>query len=126
MTGELVVNLDSTAPNGHCDDRAGVGASWSLCFDWDPAKAAANRRKHGIAFDLAATVLQDPGALSIPDEDHSEHEERWVTMGRARDGQVLVVIHTERDSGPDETTLRIISARRSTPYERRQYAKSST
>ena len=121
-----MVNLDSTAPNGHCDDRAGVGASWSLCFDWDPAKAAANRRKHGIAFDLAATVLQDPGALSIPDDDHSEHEERWVTMGRARDGPVLVVIHTERDAGPDETTVRIISARGATRSERRQYEEAST
>ena len=100
--------------------------SWLLRFDWDVAKAAANRRRHGIAFDLAATVFQDPGAMSIPDEDHSEHEERWVTMGRARAGQVLVVIHTEQDSGPDETTVRIISARRSTRSERRQYEESST
>lgn len=57
-----MVNLDSTAPNGHCDDRAGAGGRWVLRFDWNPAKAAANRRKHGIAFGLAATVLQDPEA----------------------------------------------------------------
>ena len=119
-------DLDSATPNDHCDDSAGVGVSWLLCFEWDPAKAAANRRKHGVAFDLAATVFQDPGAMSIPDDDHSEHEERWATMGRARDGQVLTVIHTERDSGPDETILRLISARRSTRSERRQYEGAST
>lgn len=100
--------------------------TWLLRFDWDPAKAAVNRRKHGIAFSLAATVLQDPCAVSIPDEYHSEHEERWVTMGRARNGQVLVVIHIERHSGPHETTVRIISARRSTGPERRRYEESST
>ena len=129
-TEQVILNaggdLDSATPNDHCDDSAGVGVSWLLCFEWDPAKAAANRRKHGIAFDLAATVFQDPGAMSIPDDDHSEHEERWATMGRARDGQVLIVIHTERDSGPDETTLRLISARRSTRSERRQYEGAST
>lgn len=98
--------------------------TWLLRFEWDPAKADGNRRKHGVAFDLAATVFQDADALSISDDDHSEHEERWVTMGRARNGQLLVVVHTEHDSGPDETTVPIISARRATSPERRQYESS--
>lgn len=99
--------------------------SWLLRFDWYPHKAVANARKHGIAFDLAATVFQDANALSIPDDDHNDQEDRWVTMGHARDGQVLVVIHTEHDSDPDETTMRIISARRATRSERRQYESST-
>lgn len=100
--------------------------SWLLRFGWDPAKAAANSRKHGIGFDLAVTVFQDARAISIPDDNHSEHEERWVTMGHARDGQVLVVVHTEQDSSLHETRVRIISARPSTPSERRQYEESPT
>ena len=52
-------------------------------FEWEPAKAASNLRRHGISFELAATVFQDPLMRSIPDEDHSEFEERWITIGQA-------------------------------------------
>ena len=55
-------------------------------FDWDPVKARNNRRKHGVEFELAATVFDDPFALSIPDQDHDGAEDRWVTQGRARNG----------------------------------------
>ena len=48
---------------------------------WDPVKARRNRGKHGVTFALAATVLDDPLALSVPDEDHSATEERWLTLG---------------------------------------------
>ena len=63
-------------------------------FDWDPVKARSNRRKHGVTFDLAATVFDDPLAVSISDEDHGAAENRWVTLGRARNEMLLVVIHT--------------------------------
>ena len=53
-------------------------------FEWDPAKAASNLRKHGVAFKLAATVFRDTLIRSIPDEEHSDAEERWVTVGEAR------------------------------------------
>lgn len=90
-------------------------------FDWDPVKARNNRRKHGVEFELATTVFDDPFALSIPDQDHGGAEDRWVTQGRARDGVPLVVVHTYHEAGADAARVRIISARRATGRERRQY-----
>ena len=90
-------------------------------FDWDPVKARNNRRKHGVEFKLATTVFDDPFALSIPDEDHGRAEDRWVTQGRARNGMLLVIVHTYHEVGADAARVRIISARRSTRHERRQY-----
>lgn len=89
-------------------------------FDWHPAKAASNLRKHGIDFNLAATVFEDPLASSVPDDDHSEFEDRLVTVGQSRSGQLLVVCHTLRETD-DCTMVRIISARRAMPNERRDY-----
>lgn len=89
-------------------------------FEWHSGKAASNLRKHGIDFRLAATVFQDPLELTIADGDHSESEDRWVTIGQTRQGQVLVVCHTFHQTG-DRTTVRIISARPATRSERRQF-----
>ena len=93
-------------------------------FEWDPTKAASNRRKHGISFDLAASVFRDPLMLSIPDEEHSEIEERWLTLGQAENGMLLVVIHTYQEIGTHSATVRIISARPATKHEQRQYEAS--
>lgn len=90
-------------------------------FEWDPVKAENNRRKHEIAFDLAATVFKDPLAVTIPDDEHSNTEERWVTLGRARNGMLLVVVHTYHGVGVNAADVRIISARRAAKHERRQY-----
>ena len=90
-------------------------------FDWDPVKARSNRRKHGVTFDLAATVFDDPLAVSISDADHGDAEHRWVTLGRARNEMLLVVIHTYHEVGADAANVRIISARQATGHERRQY-----
>jgi uncharacterized protein len=68
--------------------------SFEFHFEWDAAKAATNRRKHGVSFDLAATVFRDPLMISIPDEEHSETEERWITMGQAKNSKLLLVVHT--------------------------------
>ena len=92
-----------------------------FALEWDPAKAAANIRKHGVDFNLAATVFRDSLHISIPDTDHSVFEERWVTMGQAEDGRLLVVCHTDRRTVGDRTIVRIISARTATPRERRQF-----
>ena len=89
-------------------------------FEWRPAKSAANLRKHGIDFKIAATVFEDPLASTVPDEDHSESGDRWVTLGHSRHGQLLVVCYTMRQTN-DHMTARIISARRATPNERRHY-----
>jgi uncharacterized DUF497 family protein len=60
-------------------------------------------------------------AVSIYDEDHSETEERWVTLGQAENGQLLVVVHSYHETSPSEAMVRIISARPATKHEQRQY-----
>lgn len=90
-------------------------------FNWDPAKAASNLRKHGVSFEHAATIFEDPLMLPIPDEDHSEFEQRWITMGRTLDGRILVVCHTDPRTDGHKTSVRLISARLATRNERRQY-----
>jgi uncharacterized DUF497 family protein len=66
-------------------------------FEWDPQKAAANVRKHGISFDRAASTFQDPEALTLVDREHSEDGERWITPGLDSHGSLLVVCHTWRE-----------------------------
>jgi uncharacterized protein len=90
-------------------------------FDWDPAKAASNAAKHGVTFEEAMTVFGDPLALSRPDDDHSTDEERWVTLGHASAGNLLLVVHTWADIDVDRSAVRIISARRPSRNEVRQY-----
>ena len=92
-----------------------------FAFDWNPAKAASNLRRHKVSFELAATVFRDPLMESIIDRDHSQFEERWITMGQAQDGRVLVVSHTYVQTDGDETSVRLISARPATRNERRQF-----
>ncbi len=85
-------------------------------FEWDPKKARANLRKHGVSFDEAATVFLDDLSLTGDDPDHSVSEERLVTFGVSSAGRLLVIAHTERS---DRT--RIISARPATRSERKLY-----
>ncbi len=87
----------------------------SVSFEWDPVKAMANRRKHGVDFADAATVLEDDLALTIRDDTRDE-EERWITMGKDSLGKVLVVVYTWRG-----TNVRLVSARMASTAERRQY-----
>jgi len=89
-------------------------------FDWDPPKARRNLRKHGIDFDEASTVFADTLSITIPDPDHSEDEERWVTMGLSNRQRLLVVVHTE------EETIHIISARTADRLERRKYEEGDS
>jgi len=90
-------------------------------FDWDAAKAAVNLRKHSVRFELAATVFSDPLSLSIYDQVHGEQEDRWVTIGKAEDQLLVVVVHTWRDEDANIVRIRIISARPANSYERQQY-----
>ncbi len=85
-------------------------------FTWDPAKAAQNLVDHGVSFDEATTVFGDALAATIPDPDHSIGEERLLTMGQSSDGKLLIVSHIEEGD-----TIRIISARRATSHERKDY-----
>jgi uncharacterized DUF497 family protein len=85
-------------------------------FEWDPRKAALNKRKHGVSFEEAATAFGDPLALTFADPDHSDEEHRFLTFGRSRRNWLLIVIHTDRPG-----VTRIISARKMEPSERRTY-----
>ena len=90
-------------------------------FEWDPKKAKRNNQKHNITFELAATVFRDPRMLTIFDEEHSEFEERWVTLGLARNGILVLVVHTFDEVDENNITIRIISARKATKKEKNQY-----
>ena len=85
-------------------------------FEWDPAKAGQNESKHGVSFYEAASVFGDPLSLTILDPDHSQQETRFITMGTSIDDRLLVVVHVDRGE-----RIRIISARKATARERRQY-----
>jgi hypothetical protein len=87
-----------------------------LRFEWDPRKAAENLSRHGVSFHEAATVFDDPLAITYPDPDHSENESRWLTFGTSVEGRLLVVAHAEAGD-----TIRVISARRATRNERTIY-----
>ncbi len=89
-----------------------------LRFDWDPAKAASNLKKHGISFAEAKSAFADERAKIIPDPDHSVDEERFVLIGLSLKLRLLVVCHCYRERSG---TIRIISARRATKTETRQY-----
>ena|SRR5665213_2546667 len=90
-------------------------------FDWDPAKAETNRRKHGVSFEDAMGVFGDPLALSRLDNESGQGEERWVTIGRNPARNLLLVVHTYLELSLERVAIRIISARRPTGREVRQY-----
>ena len=89
-----------------------------LRFEWDPAKAAANIKKHGIAFDEAKSVFADERAKLIADPQHSDDEDRFVLLGLSTKLKLLVVCHCYRSKS---NTIRIISARKATAVESLQY-----
>ena len=88
-----------------------------MSFDWDDIKAAANKNKHGVSFAEAATVFNDPNALEMFDEDHSDSEERWVLVGLSAKTRVLLVVFVQIS----DDSIRIISARKAEKEEIDQY-----
>jgi uncharacterized DUF497 family protein len=88
----------------------------ALTFEWDSRKARSNVSKHGISFEEASTIFGDSLSLTIPDPDHSIRERRYITIGTAFNGKLLVVVHTDRGNN-----IRIISARPASRRERRFY-----
>lgn len=93
-------------------------------FEWDPAKAASNVHKHGVSFAQAATVFLDDLALTVPDDAHSQFEQRWFTLGHVTGKGLIAVAHTYQMSESLRPRIRIISARPATPMEQRHYAES--
>jgi hypothetical protein len=89
-------------------------------FEWDPAKARRNYQKHRVSFHEAATVFGDPLTITFPDPDHSSSEQRFITIGASGTNRILIVAHTDRG-----TNVRIMSARETTPRERKYYEEES-
>jgi uncharacterized DUF497 family protein len=96
-------------------------ASFLYEFEWDPVKAQTNFNKHGLDFESAGTVFLDPLAVSIPDEEHSETEARWITLGRDATDRYVTVVHTFEPLSSERARVRLISARRPTKAEIRDY-----
>ena len=92
----------------------------ALKFEWDPEKAAKNLAKHGVSFGEAETVFGDPWGRITTDPRHSAEEERYALLGQSREGRLLTVMFAERADA-----IRLISARRATPRERRDYEKET-
>lgn len=85
-------------------------------FEWNPKKAETNFKKHGVSFEEAASIFSDPLSLTVPDTLHSGEENRFIINGLSDRQRQLIVVHADRDD-----KIRIISARLTTPNERRKY-----
>jgi uncharacterized DUF497 family protein len=116
-TGADAPRLILSRPNGF-DLEAEY--TQSMVFEWDPAKAAANHKKHAVDFSEAMTIFADPLELTIADPDHSEDEQRFLSIGRSTGGRLLVVAYTERAG-----RTRIINAREASSQERKHYESSN-
>lgn len=99
----------------------GVQAILIYDFEWNVAKEKENIRKHSLNFRQATSVFRDPNQLVIYDEEHSEEEDRWITMGIDSSGILRVVIHTVERVDDSVTKIRIISARKATKIEEAAY-----
>ena len=91
-------------------------------FEWDENKNRSNYRKHGVLFEIAMLVFDDPNYVMEQDRE-VDGEERWQTIGRVNEVIVLMVAHTIRDE-EDDMAIRIVSARTATAHERRRYEDS--
>ena len=89
-------------------------------FEWDPRKAELNLRKHNVSFTEAGTIFGDDLAITVPDPDHSDDEDRYITIGWSNRRRLLMVSHTDRGD-----QIRIISARELTKAERKEYEKEN-
>ena len=92
-------------------------------FEWDSKKALSNQEKHGVSFEEAATVFRDPMAMTIYDPDHSETEDRWITMGISKKGRLLIVCHTFYEESQESVSLRIFSSRKANKRETQAYGE---
>jgi len=86
-------------------------------FEWDSNKAKSNIMKHKISFEDATCVFKDKNAISVFDEKHSSNEDRWITIGLDDRTKTLVVVHTFISITKDNSSIRIISARKATKQE---------
>ncbi|MCI0696468.1 BrnT family toxin [candidate division KSB1 bacterium] len=91
-----------------------------LNFEWDEEKAKKNLRNHQVGFEDAKAVFNDPFLITFPDPEHAIGEQRYLNIGLSAKGRVLIVVHTERGGN-----IRIISCRKATTSERRDYEEGN-
>ncbi|MFN0277121.1 MAG: BrnT family toxin [Pyrinomonadaceae bacterium] len=94
-----------------------------LLFEWDADKAKRNLLKHKISFQEAKTIFQDEMIVTYLDDFHSDHEERFLSIGMSTNSRILLVVHTETKAVGETFLIRIISGRKATVKERRIYEK---
>ncbi|MBI1746521.1 MAG: BrnT family toxin [Acidobacteria bacterium] len=92
-----------------------------LLFEWDENKARENLKKHKVSFEEVKTVFNDPLLLTFLDEEHSEGEERYISIGTSATSRILLVVHAEREATEETLIIRVISCRKATASERRTY-----
>jgi len=97
-------------PRDFCADEG------KLEFEWHPVKAASNVKKHKVSFEEASTVFRDTRRIEVPDQWHSDDEERYLGIGRSNEGRVLSIYYTFRAN-----RIRLISARLAERWERNEY-----
>ena len=88
-------------------------------FEWDSQKAEKNVQKHGVTFAEASSVFHDPMFITLLDDEHSDKEERFITIGMSNKNRLVMIAHTERES-----RIRIISARKATKHEEKFYEET--
>jgi len=93
----------------------------ALTYEWDEEKSRNNVRKHGVSFEEAKTIFNDPFAITIGDPDHSFSEERFLEIGMSAKGRILVVWYAERGDN-----IRVIGCRKATRSEWRKYEERKT
>ena len=91
----------------------------NLIFEWNDTKAKKNLKKHGVSFEEAQSVFFDDNAIQFWDDNHSDREERFLMLGMSHKIRILLVVHCYRE---DESTIRVISARKATKKEKMEYS----
>ena len=90
-------------------------------FEWDKDKAISNRKKHSISFEESASIFKDSNMINLYDDEHSESEDRWISIGISTLGKIIVVSHTFIELSNVNYNIRIISARKANKQEIIQY-----
>lgn len=91
-----------------------------ISFEWDESKNSQNKKKHSVSFEEGQTVFVDENALLLHDPDHSDEEDRFILLGLSSSLRILIVCHCYRKN---DEIIRIISARKATKLEQKQYWK---
>jgi hypothetical protein len=95
-----------------------------LLFEWDANKARENLRKHKVSFDEAKTIFNDPLLVTFPDDEHSQQEERLISIGVSVTSKLLLVVHLEQIETEEYLLIRLVSCRKATRQERKTYEEN--